>query len=89
MDAQTARGATLSHGSLVQRARAMVSVVVALLASSVRHATDLSRALDARCYEGGAERTRLHPLRLAPHDGVAVVVTLAVLAGLACLGALG
>ena len=75
MDAQASRGGALSEGSLVQRVKAVVPVVVALLASSVRHANGLSRALDARCYEGGAARGHWHPLRFGWQDGVAFLLT--------------
>lgn len=75
LDAQTARGGALAEGSVAQRIRAVIPVIVALLASSLRHANGLSRALDARCYEGGATRSHWHPLRLQARDGIAVVLT--------------
>lgn len=75
LDAQTARGGGLAEGSMFKRIRAIVPVVVSLLASSLRHANGLSRALDARCYEGGAGRTHWHPLKLHARDGVAVALT--------------
>lgn len=86
VDAQTARGGALAEGSLVQRVRAIVPVIVALLASSLRHANGLSRALDARCYEGGAARSHWHPLKLHAGDGVALAVTVAYVAALILLG---
>lgn len=85
-DAQTARGGALDEGSLPHRIRAIVSIVVALLASSVDHANDLSRALDARCYEGGATRTHWHPLTLGVRDAVAVLVTAALIVAIVYLG---
>ena len=86
VDAQTARGGALGEGSLPRRVRAIVAVVVALLASSLHHADDLSRALDARCYVGGAERSHWHPLHMRPADWtslglVVVYVTVLVLLG--------
>lgn len=75
IDAQTARGGALAEGSPIRRVRAVVPVVVALLASSMRHASGLSRALDARCYEGGATRSHWHPLALHVRDGVAAGTT--------------
>lgn len=86
LDAQTARGGALAEGSPLKRMRAVVPVIVALLASSLRHANGLSRALDARCYEGGAARSHWHPLALHPRDGVAVVLTCAYVAALLLLG---
>lgn len=52
---------------------------IPLFASIFRHAETLSAAMDARCYHGEEGRTRMHPLRYAPRDAVAVVV-LAVIA---------
>ncbi len=89
IDAQSLRGGALDEGGLVQRLRSVCSVVVALLASGLRHAEGLSRALDARCYEGGAGRTHLHEQRLGTRDALAVLVTAALLALLVALSLLG
>ena len=86
VDAQTARGGALAEGSLPKRIRAVVPIIVALLASSLRHANGLSRALDARCYEGGSGRSHWLPLRLQARDAVAVVLTCAYIAALLALG---
>lgn len=77
VDAQTARGGALAEGSPIRRVRAIVAVLVALLASSLHHAEDLSRALDARCYEGGAARSHWHPLRMGAIDWLALAATAA------------
>ena len=86
MDAQTARGGALSEGSPAKRVRAVVPVVVALLASSLHHANDLSRALDARCYEGGAARSHWHPLHMRRSDWLALGLTCAYVAALLATG---
>ena len=88
VDAQTARGGALAEGTLIGRVRAIVPVIVALLASSLRHANGLSRALDARCYEGGTARSHWHPLQLHARDGVAVAFTCVYVAVLLVLGSL-
>ena len=89
IDAQSLRGGAFDEGGPVRRVRAVVPVVVALLASGLRHADGLSRALDARCYEGGAGRTHLHEPRLGWREAVAVAATVALVALLALLGTLG
>ena len=86
LDAQSMRGGGLDEGGPLRRIRAIVPVVVALLASCLRHADGLSRALDARCYEGGEGRTHLHEQRLGRRDAVATAITLAFLAALVALG---
>lgn len=87
LDAQAMRGAPLGEGSLVRRCRAVAPILIALLASSVHHANGLSRALDARCYEGGAVRSHWHPLRMRPADWVALATLIAYVAVLLALGA--
>ncbi len=86
LDAQTARGGGMAEGSLVKRVRAVVPVIVALLASSLRHANGLSRALDARSYEGGDSRSHWHPLAFHARDGVAAVLTCVYVVALLVLG---
>ena len=88
LDAQTARGGALAEGSLVDRVRSVIPIVIALLASSLRHANGLSRALDARCYEGGAARSHWHPLELHARDGLSVAVTCVYVVALLVLGSL-
>ncbi len=88
IDAQTSRGGSFGEGSLAHRVRATVPVIVALFASSLHHANGLARALDARCYEGGAARSHWHPLHMRAADWAALAVVLAYVAAIALLGAL-
>ena len=85
LDAQAMRGGGFDEGGPVRRVRAIVPVVVALLASGLRHAEGLSRALDARCYEGGEKRTHLREQHVGAHDLAAVAITVAFVAGMALL----
>ena len=85
LDAQAMRGGGFDEGGPARRVRAIVPVVVALLASGLRHAEGLSRALDARCYEGGEGRTHLHEQRIERRDLVAVAIVAAFIAGMALL----
>ena len=86
MDAQALRGGAFDEGGPVRRVRSIVPVVVALLASGLRHADGLARALDARCYEGGAGRTHYHEQRLERRDAAAAVLCAAFVAAVALLG---
>lgn len=72
--AQTARGAQLEGKGALGYARACVPLLVPLFASAVRHADNLGRAMDARCYTGGPERTHYHVMRFARRDAVAAAV---------------
>ena len=88
IDAQALRGGAFDEGGPVRRVRSIVPVVVALLASGLRHADGLSRALDARCYEGGAGRTHLHEQRLGAREAAAAALTAGFVVLLALLGLL-
>lgn len=68
MKAQTARGADFESGNLVQKAKSMVPLLVPLFISAFRRATDLAMAMEARCYHGGAGRSKMKPLHYAGRD---------------------
>ena len=62
MKAQMARGADFENGNLINRARALVPLLVPLFISAFRRANDLAMAMEARCYRGGEGRTKMKPL---------------------------
>ncbi len=68
MKAQIARGAELDTGTIIQKAKAMIPVLVPLFVSSFRRAIDLAMAMEARCYRGGDGRTKMYPLKYANRD---------------------
>ena len=74
MKAQTARGADFENGSLKQKAKALIPLLVPLFVSAFRIAGDLAMAMEARCYHGGKGRTRLHQMKLGRGDAVAAAV---------------
>lgn len=76
MKAQMARGADFESGNLVQKAKAMVPLLVPLFISAFRRATDLAMAMEARCYHGGEGRTKMKPLHYARRDRIAYLVFL-------------
>ena len=73
MKAQMARGADFETGGLIQKAKALVPILVPLFISSFRRATDLAMAMEARCYNGG-DRTKMKPLKYEPRDYITYVV---------------
>ncbi|MGN0161241.1 MAG: energy-coupling factor transporter transmembrane component T family protein [Lachnospiraceae bacterium] len=77
MKAQMARGADFDHGNIIQRAKAMVPILVPLFISAFRRANDLAMAMEARCYQGGKGRTKMKPLTYKKYD-VLAYLTLAV-----------
>ena len=68
MKAQMARGADFESGNLIQKAKAMVPLLVPLFISAFRRATDLAMAMEARCYRGGEGRTKMKPLHYEGRD---------------------
>lgn len=89
MKAQMARGADFHRGNPVQRARALLPILVPLFVSAFRRADDLALAMEARCYRGGEGRTRYRVLQFKQADLVAVVVTVLFFAGILWLGRQG
>ena len=84
MKAQTARGASFDEGGLMNRARALLPILVPLFLSAINRASERAMAREARCYHGGEGRTRLHELSYAGCDRIAgiVLIVILVVAGL-------
>ena len=80
MKAQTARGADFETGNLMARAKAMIPLLVPLFVSAFRRADELALAMEARCYRGGANRTRLRVLKYTTLDAWAGLSMAALLA---------
>ncbi len=76
MKAQIARGADLESGNMIQKAKAMIPVLVPLFISAFRRANDLAMAMEARCYRGGEGRTKMKPLTYESRDFVGYGITL-------------
>ena len=62
MKAQIARGADFESGNIIKKAKALVPLLVPLFISAFRRANDLAMAMEARCYRGGDNRTKMKPL---------------------------
>lgn len=77
MSAQKARGADFESGGLVQRAKALIPLLVPLFVSAFRRADELATAMECRCYHGGEGRTKLHVLHFAARDYVVLAFYLA------------
>lgn len=80
MAAQKARGADLESGSLMQRAKALIPILIPLFVSAFRRAEELATAMECRCYRGGEGRTRLRQMQSGAQDYIALGVTCVFLA---------
>ena len=72
----------METGSLIQKAKALIPVLIPLFVASFRHAEELALAMECRCYHGGEGRTRLKVMRLEGRDYVAVAVIILLTAGI-------
>ena len=85
MSAQKARGADLESGGLLQRAKALIPILIPLFVSAFRRADELALAMECRCYHGGEGRTRMKQMKLHGRDLISGVATAAVFAGVILL----
>ena len=89
MSAQKARGADLETGSLLQRAKALLPLLIPLFVSAFRRADELATAMECRCYNGGEGRTRMKVLHMARRDGIAFLLGALLTAGVIVLRHVG
>jgi energy-coupling factor transport system permease protein len=87
MSAQKARGADLESGSIIQRAHALVPILIPLFVSAFRRAEELALAMECRCYHGGEGRTRLRVLKSGMRDYIALGLMILMLAAVIVLNA--
>ena len=89
MSAQKARGADFETGSLTDRAKALVPILVPLFISAFRRADELATAMESRCYQGGDGRTKMKLLRYHRGDIVTFGIGACLVAVVSVLGTFG
>ena len=89
MSAQKARGADFESGNLIEKAKALIPILVPLFISAFRRADELATAMECRCYHGGEGRTKLHVLKYQRRDYVALAGGAVILALVVVLRRLG
>jgi energy-coupling factor transport system permease protein len=77
MKAQMARGVDFSGGSITNRVKAIIPLLVPLFMQSFRRAEDLATAMEARGYRGGIGRTRLRELQWEFKDTIIIAIIIA------------
>ena len=85
MNAQKSRGADFTSGSLVQRAKALVPLLIPLFVSSFKRAEELATAMECRCYRGDIGRTKLVKLEYKVRDFVFLAIFIILLAAMIAL----
>ncbi len=68
MKAQKARGADFDTGSIFQRAKNMLPILIPLFVNALKRADELALAMEARCYRSGEGRTRMVELKFRKAD---------------------
>ena len=68
MNAQKSRGADFTSGGLIKRAKALIPIIIPLLASAFNRADELATAMECRCYRGDKNRTKLVKLEYKAMD---------------------
>ena len=89
MCAQKARGADFESGSIVDRAKALIPILVPLFIGAFRRADELATAMECRCYQGGEGRTKMKLLRYHRNDLVAFGMGAVLVATVSTLAAFG
>ena len=85
ISAQKARGADFDSGNLIQKAKALIPILIPLFISSFRRAEELAIAMECRCYHGDEGRTSLRQLRYAGRDYGFLFFSVALCAGIIVL----
>ena len=85
ISAQKARGADFESGNLLQRAKALIPLLVPLFVSAFRRADELATAMECRCYHGGKGRTKLKQLHYRRRDILSLLLGAVLLGGIITL----
>lgn len=89
MSAQKARGADFENGSILQRVKALIPILVPLFISAFRRADELATAMECRCYQGGDGRTKMKQLTFAIRDLGAFLLLALLIGAIVTLGIFG
>ncbi len=68
INAQKSRGADFESGSIINRAKSFVPILIPLFINAFSRAEELALAMEARCYRGGEGRTKFKELKYAALD---------------------
>ena len=74
MNAQKARGVDFGEGSIVQKVKAMIPILIPLFATSLKRADSLAIAMEARGYQGGKGRSQYRQLEWTRKDTLTIIV---------------
>lgn len=74
MNAQKARGVDFGEGSIIQKVKAMIPILIPLFATSLKRADSLATAMEARGYQGGVGRSQYRQLSWMRKDSITLIL---------------
>ncbi|MET1013198.1 MAG: energy-coupling factor transporter transmembrane protein EcfT [Paenisporosarcina sp.] len=77
MKAQMARGSDITSGSIKERVKAVVPLLIPLFVSAFKRAEDLAVAMEVKGYRGGEGRTRYRQLKWDWRDSTIMLLLIA------------
>ena len=80
MKAQASRGVDMENGKLMEKVRAILSLIVPLFVSAFQRAEDLAYAMEARGYIPNRPRSRYNQLKMSGKDYLLLAGTMLILA---------
>lgn len=85
MKAQASRGVDMEEGSLMEKVKAILSLIVPLFVSAFQRAEDLAYAMEARGYIPNRMRTRYKQLKMEGRDYVLLCASILIFAAMLTL----
>ena len=85
MKAQASRGVDMEEGSLMEKVKAILSLIVPLFVSAFQRAEDLAYAMEARGYIPNRMRTRYKQLKMEGRDYVLLSASVLVFAAMVAM----
>ncbi len=81
MKAQASRGVDFNEGTLKEKIRAIISLIIPLFISAFQRAEDLANAMESRNYNPEATRTRFQKLSWKNNDTISLAFSIIVCVG--------
>ena len=85
MKAQASRGVDMENGKLMEKVKAILSLIVPLFVSAFQRAEELAYAMEARGYIPSRPRTRYKQLKMHGKDVALLLVSVLILVGMIVL----
>ena len=85
MKAQESRGVDFSHGSLKNKFRAIISLIIPLFVSAIERSEELANAMEARGYDPRSKRTHFQKLQFHFVDIIGLFIVLVIFAAVLTL----